>query len=301
VAPTTAAAGQPAPVRTVPSIEEALRPCPGTTVLVVRPAPERTCHEVVVTPATVAGGLERLVAEIAQGTLTAQALSGRGFLRLGAVQFDAGSVEPVRESLAAAVAGWRAATGSGAPPQGFTLRGIAVAPAAADGAVPRLIVEQTARVLAALGGSSEVLPAMHRGDRFPVDCGALTLVVPITTNTRGVLPVVINPVGGGFAPRVALAPRFDEAGELIRDQVFESEVAALREAGTRFVRLAFAAPERPDGSDPRLVSLFAALEEAGVVTGDARRTTRTLKDDDRRTLEERVGAAVPGVLILEAE
>jgi hypothetical protein len=38
-----------------------------------------------------------------------------------------------------------------------------------------------------------------------------------------------------------------------------------------------------------------------VVTGDARRTTRTLKDDDRRTLEERVGAAVPGVLILEAE
>lgn len=281
-------------------LSSALGPCPVVTVLVVRPAPARTCHSVLMMQPTTQDRV-RPAAELITRDLGAFFIRNRAVSPLGEVEFLEGSEEPIAESLEPAVATWRQIFGGTDVSQGFAVAGVVVSRPGSGEEIHQRHRKQAANVLTALGDLAAIEGVIPDAGTFPVECEALTLVFPLTPETRSVVPVVVDQPAVEGRPRVRLAPRFDAEGELIRDEAFEREVEALRAEDTRFVRLAFAASERPQGTDRRLTSLFDALREAGVVTSDARRSTRTLKSEDRRELERRVGATVAEVLILEVE
>jgi hypothetical protein len=77
----------------------------------------------------------------------------------------------------------------------------------------------------------------------------------------------------------ALLFSFRPNGELIPDEDFAHSLEQLKARNVVFSRIALAGLERPQASDPRLASLCAALQEAGLITEETRRTTAKVRGE----------------------
>ena len=98
---------------------------------------------------------------------------------------------------------------------------------------------------------------------------------------------------------IDLTFRFNDADEVIRDDEFDSAVAALKEEGVRFTGVELAGEPRPSGgrANPRLVAVVEALEAEGLLKADPTVGTSKLNAGLRDALKT-AGVATDNVILL---
>ena len=269
----------------------AVTPCPAITIMVSEPRIETECNELLLIPNTATpSSFLQFVASIQRVGIPTQLIGlAPSFPRIP-VDFEIPANVPVATSLQAFSGFWPSVFPNGLDPD-TQLRFIAISPQGmtADEQTSHLAQSSALATEAGneLGHVIDVQSAINATSIFPTSCGALTLAIPVSSEDFSFVPVVLVARDATAASTGSdIGFRFTPTGDVIRDQSFDVAVAALRASGATIERVELAGETEADAADPRLETLFQALQEEGLVSEETERRPSILPEIERPILNQ---------------
>ncbi len=273
--------------------------CPAVTVLVVPPELKLECHDVWAI-AQEAQHLPTIVKLFSTDDAATrfEAAAKEGFLvLLGKFSFTEGTAAATETSMAKIVAKTQDFLLS-VPHQNSRLRVVSFSPKGTTGAAAALHVERSDVLREALKAIKPTEAATFGATPFPSECPAFGLLV---LERGSIEPVSLSHIAFMVEDEVVndFAIHYTRDDEVIRDELFDNAVAALKEKGVQFDALEFTKATATGGGPPdaRHVALAKVLEAEGLLTTDADLKKRKLRAAELASLNERLPHATEAFVL----